>query len=115
MTIADVTDREMRSREARKRVLLQGCIVYEKGAKTVNCSIKDITDQGARVALPTDQMCPDSFFLIAINQGLAHQAHVIWRRAREIGLRFEQSFPVAGITDSSLIYLRRIWVDRAPR
>ena len=99
----------------RKRVLLGGCVVYSSGSHHFNCSIRDISDAGARVSIPENQLCPDRVHLIDISRQIAYDGSVIWRKRREIGIKFERSFPVAGPPHASLASLRRIWVKRAVR
>jgi hypothetical protein len=99
----------------RKRVLLRGCVVYSSGSHYFNCSIKDISEAGARIAIAEDQLCPDRVHLINITQQIAYEGTVIWRKRREIAISFERSFPVSEPPGPSLAYLRRIWVERALR
>lgn len=100
---------------ARKRVLFRGCVVYSCGSHYFNCSIKDISDAGARIGIPEDQLCPDRVHLINISQQIAYEGAVIWRKRREIAIRFERSFPVSEPPSTSLAYLRKIWAERALR
>ena len=92
-----------------------GCVCYSDGLHQFECSIKDISDAGARIAFPGGLLFPDQIYLVVINRKSAHQAVVMWRRGREAGLKFVRSFLITELPDPSLGYLKRAWADRALR
>ena len=104
-----------RPRRTRKRVLLAGFITYSNGLHTLNCSVKDISEDGARIVASGALPFPDQIYLVVINRRSAHQAVVVWRRGQQAGLKFVRSFLVTELPEPSLAYLRRTWADRALR
>ena len=98
----------------RKRVLLGGVIAYDDGRHSADCTIRDITDHGARIVLRS-QPVPDDFYLINTRDRVAHQAKIIWRRNGELGLSFSKSFRLSDITDPKLGYLTHVWMAQAAR
>ena len=73
----------------RKRVLFGRKLVYAAdGAFTADCTIKDISDGGARIQLGKRESIPAHVTLIDVRAGAAYEAEVVWRRAPQFGLRF---------------------------
>ena len=98
----------------RKRVLLGGVISYGDGKHSAICTIRDITDTGARIAVRGQQI-PPGFYLINTRDRMVHEAKVIWNRGTEMGLSFSKSFRLSDITDPKLGYLTHVWMAQASR
>jgi len=98
----------------RNRVLLAGVISFANGSHSFNCSIRDITDTGARVAIRR-QNVPCTFYLINIRDRLVYDAQVIWNSGAEIGVAFTKTIPIDNILDPAQSYLRELWLSRAAR
>ena len=55
----------------------------------VPCTLKDISDQGARLHMPGNGDVPDQFLLFLSESGRAHRrCQVAWRVADQIGVKF---------------------------
>jgi hypothetical protein len=65
-------------------------IVINDGYSTVNCLIRDISDEGARITTEDGYIGHGSFSLIVTETGKRHPAETRWQKGREIGLRFRQ-------------------------
>ena len=74
--------------ELRKRVPLRALIAFADGANTIECTILDMSDQGARVQFPKDSRFPSAFQLISPSQGKVYDATVVWCGTSEVGLAF---------------------------
>lgn len=107
------TDSRDRRAAPRGRVLLSGKMVYGHGYST-DCTIRDISDQGARIVLP-EHAALDDFYLIVIRHGVAHRAKACWTSAKEAGLSFIKSYDFADDTPAHLAPVRRLWADLALR
>jgi len=69
-------------------MLLSGKIVYNSVGGMMKCVVLDISDGGAKLR-PADTLhCPDRFSLKVGNQ-YARDCRVVWRRGRQIGVKFE--------------------------
>jgi hypothetical protein len=73
----------------RQRVLKGGKIVFADGSFSVECTIRNISDTGARVQVPTSVAIPDRFTLIDAHVGTRRKAKVVWRKGDLMGLHFE--------------------------
>jgi len=97
-------------------VLLGGKLVHGGANFTIDCSVRDMTDQGARVRLAGDVPLPEQVWLIVVNTGKAHEADVAWRTDREVGLRFLNEVDLTQTHGPGGGHpLRRIWLEAAAR
>jgi hypothetical protein len=79
-----------RRSSSRKRTFLQGRIYFDRRRTSVDCLVRDISDEGARLkfahALP---VTPEVFELYIPYKDESFRAHVQWRVGDEIGVTFE--------------------------
>ena len=101
--------------QRRTRVLLGARISYSDGAQHFDCTIRDLTNAGARISLPRNQPIPSIVYLINMRDRTAHEAKVAWNNGKEAGLSFIKSFPLGDIDDPNLLYLKQLWHERALR
>ena len=90
----------------RKRVLLGGIVVYNEGAFSTQCRIRDISEGGARIQLSGGQVIPTRVVLVDTRNRSAHVAEVMWFRPPEAGLRFLSSHQLASELPAHLHYLK---------
>jgi hypothetical protein len=69
----------------RQRVLKSGKIVFANGSFTVDCTIRNLSDKGARLQVPTSITIPDRFTFVD-GDGTRRAARVVWRKADLIGI-----------------------------
>ncbi len=79
----------------RKRVLKGGTIVFNNRASTLSCTVRDMSDTGARLRVPKGQVVPSQFDLMVEVDGLEVPCTVAWRRGEEVGVSFD-SPPTVG-------------------
>ncbi|WP_186395314.1 PilZ domain-containing protein [Stappia sp. TSB10GB4] len=72
----------------RHRTLKSGRIVLDDGAKVHECRVRNLSDDGALLKLPSTAEIPDRFELRIVNEEIAVAALVRWRTATEIGVQF---------------------------
>jgi hypothetical protein len=114
MTLPPETTSIERRPVRRRRVLLGGIVSYAGGEQSFDCTIRDITDTGARL-LTRGRQFPVDFFLINVRDRLAYSAKVIWSKGPEVGVSFSNTFRLADITDPALSHLTNLWLARATR
>lgn len=73
----------------RQRTLKGGRIVINDGFSTFQCTIRNISETGARLKVASIIGIPDSFQL-AMDDGRKFTCAVVWRTAEEIGVTFTQ-------------------------
>lgn len=82
-----MTDSEHRSGH-RRRMLKEAKIVTRHGHSTVDCVVRDMSPGGARLKVEDGLSVPASFELLLVSEEARVPAQVVWRKAREIGIRF---------------------------
>jgi hypothetical protein len=93
----------------RKKAILRGKMVSERGAQSIDCTIRDISDTGARIDLAADQIVPAHFVLIDMRNGNAYEAEVKWRMRSQIGMSFVRCISLDGPLSPENRYLKHLW------
>jgi PilZ domain len=77
-------------RKARRhRMRHEAWLVLESGERC-ECALSDISHIGARVNIPDSDVISDNFMLFLAENGAARRrCRVIWRKPRELGVKFE--------------------------
>ena len=70
--------------------MIQGRIVFNKGYSTLDCVVRDITTNGAKLQVAQAAAVPERFDLVLPLRHETHHAVVRWRRGEEIGVAFER-------------------------
>jgi zona occludens toxin (predicted ATPase) len=72
----------------RQRVLKGGLIVINDGFSTFKCTVRNLSETGARVKVESIVGIPDSFQL-AMDDGRKYACTAVWKTATEIGVKFD--------------------------
>ena len=108
-------DGKERRAKPRQRTLLRGRICYgPRHVISVDCGIRNLSEDGAQLRVPANQVLPASFTLLHIVQGLAFDANLAWRRDDLAGVRVSARHNLKDDVDSELRSLRAIWMALAP-
>ena len=83
----------------RRRVLKEGKIVYADGLCILDCTIRDMSEHGARLMIPNTAGLPDTFQLYEKSTGLLYPASIAWRQAKTTGVHFQG--PASSIHDAA--------------
>jgi len=107
---ADLPPRVVNERGvSRKRTLVGGKVIYGDGVFVRDCTIRDITNTGARIALPGGECIPTRIFLIDRRNAVAYEARVCWIKSPLFGLTFLNTYPLDGQVPKDLDYLKTVW------
>ena len=68
----------------RRRTLKNGRIVFNNRNSTIDCTVRNLSKDGALLLLPNVVGIPDDFEL-HIN-GVSHATHVVWRSNGQLGV-----------------------------
>ncbi|MCA0399724.1 MAG: PilZ domain-containing protein [Proteobacteria bacterium] len=88
----------------RTRSFLRGEIVHSNGASRTDCTVRDISDTGARLEIPVSVTLPEFFEILVPLKSITRRARIIWRHNNEIGISFVHEAQ-AGMTATSPIPL----------
>lgn len=75
-------------KETRKRTLKAGRIVYDRLSRVFDCTIRNASDSGALLLVPSTTGIPSEFLLYMDSDHQRRPAEVIWRQDDRIGIRF---------------------------
>lgn len=73
----------------RKRVLKGARIAFNERSSTLSCTVRDLSETGARLRVAQGQAVPAKFDLIIDSDGFEASCSVVWRRNEEVGVRFD--------------------------
>lgn len=84
-------DQTERRRASRARCLYGGRIAYGKGYLSLDCSVRNLSQDGALVSFPNGGTIPEHFQLIVPQLGGPVSARIVWRDGTRYGIVFEQA------------------------
>ena len=93
----------------RRRVLYGGVVTCPGAHYYFSCKIRDLSEAGARIELPREQLLDPKVFLINIRGCVAYEAEVLWNTKGQAGLKFSAAIPLEDLTDPKLTYLKELW------
>jgi len=95
----------------RKRTFLKGRIVFNNGSSSMDCLVRDLSEEGARLELSETMTLPEVFDLYIAQKDATFRATLCWRRHESIGVTFAASAkapPEPAPDGSRALLLRRI-------
>jgi hypothetical protein len=73
--------------------LLGATITFNQGGSTVDCLVRDISESGARLAVPASVTLPAAFDLLIPRKNKKRPVRMLWRRADVVGVSFADHPP----------------------
>jgi len=104
----DPNDRRKGDRRtaSRSHTILKGKLSYRHGTYTLDCTIRDKSETGARIRIPSGHMIPDELYLVDLLNRVAYKSSVIWRKADgNIGLHFDETHDLSRAASDDLRHL----------
>ncbi|WP_395688756.1 PilZ domain-containing protein [Aestuariivirga sp.] len=80
--------RPERRRSPRRRVLKRGKILFHDRPSVIDCTIRDISEGGARLLCSQAGLLPKEFFLVFVVEKEMRNVRIIWRTSEELGVEF---------------------------
>ena len=71
----------------RRRILKAGSI--ECGGGIIDCIVRSVSETGAALEVVSPLYIPDRFTLIVRTDQLKRRCHIVWRKAKRIGVAFD--------------------------
>lgn len=75
-------------RSTRQRALLGARIIFNQGASTIDCHIRNISAEGAKILVSDQCAIPQVFEFHVPQKDQSFRARVIWRHDNEAGVEF---------------------------
>jgi hypothetical protein len=89
---------------------LRGILVFDQPPITIDCTIRDLTPSGARLAVAPRVAVPRQGWLINIRDGLAHEVAIVWRTGGLVGVNFADTVDLKPATPGPHRHLRDLWL-----
>jgi len=77
-----------RRKELRSRTLLGGVIAFNERRSTLDCSVRNFSERGARIEFTNIALLPDTFDLTVVRKQTTFRASTVWRTHAAAGVRF---------------------------
>lgn len=78
-----------RRNSLRRRTLLAGRIIFNRQSSIINCTVRNVSESGARLEVESSIHVPDRFELDISSAGIKMSCRVIWRHGNLIGVSKE--------------------------
>jgi hypothetical protein len=78
-----------RRQSARARVIYGGVLAYHRRQSTIECVIRNFSEDGAKVEFDNPAMLPEVIDLLIAKKDRAFTAKIAWRQANQAGLAFQ--------------------------
>jgi hypothetical protein len=98
-----------KNRPPRQRTFLNGKLVFRDGDFTLDCTINNISDGGAKVIMDRHAPLPGDLYLIVVKHCVAYEAKVMWMNFPARGLKFVNTYPLSQALPTHLTFLRKLW------
>jgi hypothetical protein len=83
-----MADQKDNRRASRRRILKGAIIAYNDRRSTLQCSVRDISETGARLRVDGSINAPDTFVLIIELDGTEADCQVVWRKPPDLAVVF---------------------------
>lgn len=80
-------DADERRIALRRRVLKAGKVAYQSRYCVVECTVRDLSDTGAKLRTDNSVSIPDNFELLIEIDGFEADCEVVWRKEADLGVR----------------------------
>ena len=85
----------------RQKSFLRGCIYFNNRRSVLDCLVRDLSDDGARIIFSHTVNVPDVVELYIPQREQTLRAHAKWRRGDDVGLDFTNRAAAASAAASS--------------
>lgn len=72
----------------RRRVLKRGKVLFQDHTSLLDCTIRDLSEGGARLIIDHAITLPAEFRLVNVSDGETRDVRVAWRRGDQVGVGF---------------------------
>jgi hypothetical protein len=86
VNVSDATDKR---RAPRRRMLKGGIIAFNDRRSTIPCTVRDLSQTGARLRVDLLVSAPDTFVLIIELDGIEADCKVVWRKPPYLAVQFD--------------------------
>lgn len=77
------------------KVLWRGKIYFKGGLRTIDCTIRNISEGGAKLEIDPTNTIPDEFELHIPERDRSYHVKIVWRDAKHLGVQFLEKIAAA--------------------
>ncbi|MGD0633428.1 MAG: PilZ domain-containing protein [Beijerinckiaceae bacterium] len=104
---------QQRRREHRGRTYLGSRIAFNNRCSTIDCMVRNMSQNGAKLVFAHPVTCPDEFDLMIPQKGESRRVRIIWRQETEAGIVFLASNADTVISIETVRRMRVLEAERA--
>jgi hypothetical protein len=93
------------------RVLFSGVIVDLKGKAVLDCTIRDLSVDGAQVSVSKELVVNSEVYVVDAHNRAAHRSRVAWSARDRAGLSFLATIDLSRTLPPELDFLKRILLE----
>ncbi len=101
-----------RRQSRRGRTYLGGKVAFDNRFCTMDCIVRNLSQNGAMLVFPGPVMVPAVFDIQIHNQGESRRARIIWRTETEIGISLVAQSHSAVISIEAARRIKQLEADR---
>lgn len=72
----------------RPRVIYNGVVAFNERRSTIECVVRNFSDDGAKIEFENPALLPDEIDLFIAKKNRAFRAKIVWRGVNQAGLTF---------------------------
>jgi hypothetical protein len=96
----------------RSRTYLGGQIVFYRRRCTIDCVVRNMSQNGARIVFPSTAGVPGEFDITIRHKGESRRARIVWRNETEAGIEFAGLESSAVVSIESARRIRKLEADK---
>lgn len=96
----------------RDRTYLVGQVAYNDRQSTMNCLVRNFSQDGAKIAFAHTALIPSEFEVVIPKKGESRRARIIWQDDGEAGVAFLQAESPSVISIESARRIRKLQTER---
>jgi hypothetical protein len=93
--------------------LFAGIVCYRDYSFSFDCTIRDLSEVGARLRVISSAPLPSRFYLIHVKEGVAYDAEIAWTQGKDVGVKWGERIPLIE-PNARFSHLRRLWSAKRP-
>lgn len=99
----------------RQRVLLTGVLSDSSRQATQSCSVRNLSESGARIQLPGTDLPMSWGSLIVVRDACVYGVEPVWVSGDQAGVRLVSQRSLSRPSTPDLDRLRGLWLEKLPR
>lgn len=104
-----------RRAQPRQRVLLTGVLSDSRHEASQSCSVRNLSETGARLQLPGSDLSMSWGSLIVVRDACVYTIEPVWVAGDQAGVRLVRSQSLQDASGPALDRPRALWLEKLPR